>query len=79
MSSERIKTLQRNAAVKLSGYLMELYKNDRNKAFEVLYNSLTYDYLMKSDTEMFLKSHEELVYMLKLELANDMDTWFRQV
>lgn len=73
-----IKEAKRNKAKMLTKRIME-YKNiSINEAFELLSNSMTYDLLMQTFTELYGSTDELLWEMIKAEMDNNM-TWFEHL
>lgn len=62
-------------ALKLYLLLNKIVKTE-DEAIKKLFDTKTYQYLKRADTNFFWKSEENIVYLLAMELENNEEEWY---
>lgn len=73
-----VRNMQKRRVKELVKTLHKRYKVNLDDAYKMLMNTMTYQELMKPETDFYWKSMEELKYLLSKELENNFQAWKAQ-
>lgn len=67
--------LRKRIAILIDCIATEKTNGDRDKAVEIMYKSKTYKCLKDVETGFYLKSVNEIRYLMRMELAGNEEKW----